>query len=180
MRPKPLCAVQATVDLADIKARVGDLIAHADQVELRLATREWSVRQQSLLLEEYLENSAQILSLVAEYAAWLKSQGGPRPERPRYYCEQTRRSSSSLMATLGGREGRMTDRLQVLSFLEDAATQMAQLARKDGIPQHVAAELGRIAAELGTEATQLKVELLDSLAAKVANSNRRGLTGLAD
>lgn len=74
----------------------------------------------------------------------------------------------------------MTDRLQVLSFLEDAATQMAQLARKDGIPQHVAAELGRIAAELGTEATQLKVELLDSLAAKVANSNRRGLTGLAD
>jgi hypothetical protein len=74
----------------------------------------------------------------------------------------------------------MTDRLQVLNFLEDAASQMAQLARKDGIPPHVAAELGRIAAELGTEATQLKVELLDSLAVKVANSNRRGLTGLAD
>lgn len=74
----------------------------------------------------------------------------------------------------------MTDRLKVLSFLEDAATQMAVLARKNGIPAHVAAELGRIAAELGTEATQIKVELLDGLAAKVANTNRSGLTGLSD
>jgi hypothetical protein len=74
----------------------------------------------------------------------------------------------------------MTDRLEVLSFLEDAATQMAQLARKDGIPPPAVAELGRIAAELGTGAMALKGELPDSLAAKIANSNRRGLIGLSD
>jgi hypothetical protein len=75
----------------------------------------------------------------------------------------------------------MTDRLEIQLFLEDAATQMARLARKDGIPPHVAEELGRIALELGAEAAQLKAELqLDSLTVKVANSNRRGLIGLSD
>jgi hypothetical protein len=75
----------------------------------------------------------------------------------------------------------MKDHLEILGFLEDAAAQMVRLARKDGIPAHVAEELGRIAIELGTEAAQLKAELhLDSLTAKVANSNRRGLTGLSD
>ena len=75
----------------------------------------------------------------------------------------------------------MTDRLEILLFLEDAAVQMAQLARKDAIPPHVAEELGRIALELDAEAAQLKAELqLDRLTAKVANGNRRGLIGLSD
>jgi hypothetical protein len=75
----------------------------------------------------------------------------------------------------------MSDRLQILLFQEDAALQMARLAGRDGLPTHVAEELGRIARELGTEAAQLKAELqLDSLAARVANLNRRGLTGLSD
>ena len=75
----------------------------------------------------------------------------------------------------------MTDRLLILDFLEDAGAQMARLSRRDGVPAHVAAELGRIAIELGAEAAQLKAELqLDSLSTKVANSNRRGLTGLSD
>jgi hypothetical protein len=75
----------------------------------------------------------------------------------------------------------MTDRLKILSFLEDTATQMARLARKDGIPPHVAEELGRIAIEIGADAAQLRTELhLDSLTARVANSNRRGLVGLSD
>ena len=75
----------------------------------------------------------------------------------------------------------MPDRLEVLIFLEDSAAQMARLARKDGIPPHVAEELEQIARELGAEAAQLKAELqLDSLTAKVANTNRRGLTGLSD
>jgi hypothetical protein len=73
------------------------------------------------------------------------------------------------------------DRLQILHFLEDAATHMVRLARNDSIPPHVAEELARIAIELGTEATQLKAEMqLESLQAKVANSNCRGLTGLSD
>jgi len=75
----------------------------------------------------------------------------------------------------------MTDRLEILSFLEDAAAEMAQVARKDGLPPHVAEGLGHIANELAAEAAQLEAELrLDSLAAKVANSNRRGLVGLSD
>ena len=75
----------------------------------------------------------------------------------------------------------MTDRLEILLFLEDAAVQMARLARKDAIPARVAEELGRIALELEAEAAQLKAELqLDSLTARVANSNRRGLMGLSD
>jgi hypothetical protein len=75
----------------------------------------------------------------------------------------------------------MTDRLEILLFLEDAARQMARLARKDGLAPHIAEELGRIALELGAEAAQLKAELqLDRLSAKVANSNRRGLVGLSD
>jgi hypothetical protein len=73
------------------------------------------------------------------------------------------------------------DRQEILSFLEDAAAQMARLAGKGGMPAHVAEELGRIAIEIEAEAAQLKVELqLDGLTAKVANSNRRGLTGLSD
>jgi len=75
----------------------------------------------------------------------------------------------------------MTDRLEILNFLKDAAAQMARLARSNNIPPHVAEELGRIAYELGAEAAQLKAELnLDSLPARVANSNRRGLMGLSD
>ncbi|HEY1505148.1 MAG TPA: hypothetical protein VGF92_12660 [Stellaceae bacterium] len=75
----------------------------------------------------------------------------------------------------------MTDRLATLNFLEDAVAQLALLARKHGIPPHVAKELGRIAVELGTEAAEIKTELnLDDLTAKVANSNRHGLVGLAD
>jgi hypothetical protein len=75
----------------------------------------------------------------------------------------------------------MPDRLEILNFLEDAAAHMARLARGDGVPPHVAEELDKIARELGTEAAQLRVELrLNSLAAKVANTNRRGLTGLSD
>jgi hypothetical protein len=75
----------------------------------------------------------------------------------------------------------MSERLEILHFLENAATQMARLARRDGIPPHVAEEMGRIAIELGAEAAQLKAELqLDSLTSKVANSNRRGLVGLSD
>ena len=75
----------------------------------------------------------------------------------------------------------MTDRLEILNFLAAAAAQLTRLAGKDGIPAHVAAELRHIALELGAEAAQLKAELqLDSLSAKVANSNRRGLTGLSD
>ena len=73
------------------------------------------------------------------------------------------------------------DRLAILDFLEDAATHMARLARKDGVPPHVAEELGRIVIEIGMEASQLKAELkLESLEAKVANCNRRGLVGLSD
>lgn len=75
----------------------------------------------------------------------------------------------------------MTDRLAILGFLEDAAAQMTRLAGQGGMPAHVAEELGRIAIELEAEAAQLKAELqLESLTAKVANSNRRGLTGLSD
>jgi hypothetical protein len=75
----------------------------------------------------------------------------------------------------------MKDRLEVLRFLEDAAAQMARLARRDGVAPHVAEEMGRCAIELGAEAAQLRAELhLDSLALKVANTNRRGLVGLAD
>ena len=75
----------------------------------------------------------------------------------------------------------MTDRLEILVFLEDAAAQMTRLAAQDGIPPHVAEELGRIALELGVEAARLKAELqLDSLTARVANTNRRGLMGLSD
>jgi hypothetical protein len=75
----------------------------------------------------------------------------------------------------------MPDRLEILTFLEDAAAQMARIARGDGVPPHVAEELGKIALELGEEAAQLRAELrLDSLTAKVANNNRRGLTGLSD
>lgn len=75
----------------------------------------------------------------------------------------------------------MTERLVILNFLEESAAQMAGLARRNGVPPHVAAELRRIAIELGAEAAQLKTELqLESLSAKVANSNRRGLIGLSD
>lgn len=75
----------------------------------------------------------------------------------------------------------MPDRLEILYFLEDAAAQMARLARKDGIPPHIGEELTQIALELGVEAAQLKAEFqFDSLSAKVANTNRRGLMGLSD
>jgi hypothetical protein len=75
----------------------------------------------------------------------------------------------------------MSDRRAILNFIETAAMQMAQLTRRDGVPPHVAAEMGQIALELATEADQLKIELqLESLSSKVANSNRRGLTGLSD
>jgi hypothetical protein len=75
----------------------------------------------------------------------------------------------------------MTDRLAILNFLEDAVAQMARLARKDGIPPHVAEELGRIAGDLGAKAAEIEAELnRDSLTAKVANNNRHGLVGLAD
>jgi hypothetical protein len=75
----------------------------------------------------------------------------------------------------------MTDRLEILNFLADAAAQMTRLAGKNGIPPHVSEELCHIARDLGAEAARLKAELqLDSLSAKVANRNRRGLTGLSD
>lgn len=75
----------------------------------------------------------------------------------------------------------MSNRLVILDFLERAGAQMAHLARRTGVPPHVAAEMGAIARELGAEAAQLKAELqLESLTSKVANSNRRGLTGLSD
>ena len=75
----------------------------------------------------------------------------------------------------------MMDRLEVLVFLEDAAAQMVRLARKDGLPPHIAEELGHIALELGAEASQLRAELQRySLTARVANSNRHGLIGLSD
>ena len=49
------------------------------------------------------------------------------------------------------------------------------------MPSHVAVEMTDIALGLATEADHLKIEVqLDSLGAKVANSNRRGLTGLSD
>jgi hypothetical protein len=107
--------------------------------------------------------------------------GARRPAPDRYFSEQTRRRLSGLMLALWGREEAMSDRLQILLFLEDAALQMARLAHKDGLPAHVAEELGRLARELGTDAAQLKAELhLDTLAARVANTNRHGLTGLSD
>jgi hypothetical protein len=75
----------------------------------------------------------------------------------------------------------MTERLDTLQFLEDAAAQLTRLARRDGVAPPTAAEMGRIAVALSAEAAQLRAELqLDSLAAKVANNNRRGLVGLAD
>ena len=75
----------------------------------------------------------------------------------------------------------MTDRLEILRFLEAAAAQMVRLAEKDDLPPHVAEEMERIAVELIAQADQLKAELrLEGLAAKVANSNRRGLVGLSD
>lgn len=75
----------------------------------------------------------------------------------------------------------MSDRQTILNFLETAAMQMARLARRDGVPSHVAAEMTDIALGLATEADHLKIEVqLDSLGAKVANSNRCGLTGLSD
>jgi len=84
------------------------------------------------------------------------------------------------MPALGAEKDGMTDRLEILNFLADAAAQMARLSGKDGLPPPVAEGLGRIALELGAEAAQLKAELeLDSLPAKAANSNRRGLTGLS-
>jgi hypothetical protein len=75
----------------------------------------------------------------------------------------------------------MIDRLEILNFFEDAAVQMARLARKEGIPPHIAEELTQIALELGVEAVQLQAELqLDNLSARVANTNRRGIMGLSD
>lgn len=67
------------VELADIRARIEALIDRADQVEVRLATWEWVLRQQSLLLEEYVENFAEHRCLFDEQAAWLKSEAAPRP-----------------------------------------------------------------------------------------------------
>ncbi|HWE73130.1 MAG TPA: hypothetical protein VG328_08230 [Stellaceae bacterium] len=75
----------------------------------------------------------------------------------------------------------MSDRLAILNFLETAALQMAQLARRDGVPPRVSAEMSQIALELATEADQIKIELqLDGLSARTANSNRRGLNALSD
>jgi hypothetical protein len=75
----------------------------------------------------------------------------------------------------------MTERLEILRFLIGAATEMAQLAGRDGVPAHVAAEMERIAIELDAEAAQLHAELrLESLTTRVANTNRRGLAGLSD
>ncbi len=75
----------------------------------------------------------------------------------------------------------MSDRLETLRFLEDAAAKMVRLARRDGTPPDAAEEMGRIAIELVAQADQLKTELrLEAMAAKVANSNRRGLVGLSD
>lgn len=77
--------------------------------------------------------------------------------------------------------GVMTERLDTLRFLIGAAAEMAQLARRDGVPAHVGAEMDRIAIELDAEAAQLHAELrLESLTTKVANTNRRGLAGLSD
>jgi len=64
-------------DLAGLKLRVEKLIAQADRVEITLATREWIVRQQSLLLEDYLQNAAEIQRLFDERLASLKSSNWP-------------------------------------------------------------------------------------------------------
>ena len=64
-------------ELAEIKLRIEEQIARADRLEIRLAAREWIVRQQSLLLEDYLQSAAEIQRLFDQRLASLKSSNWP-------------------------------------------------------------------------------------------------------